>query len=204
MNYQPYQPPRPQHTRPSHGLRNGIIISVASGAGLLVVLAVVGAALGGHPKAAGPGPAAPSSAPSVTRTAAAPALGRSGRDGAFAFTVRGMTCGAAAASAVSAGGYGETVPRGAVECIVTLRVTDDKGAAQTFWDASQYAYDARGRQLSADSTASLYLQGSQDGTQVNPGITITALVPFQIPRGDRITRLVLHDSAFSSGVTVRP
>ena len=83
-----------------------------------------------------------------------------------------------------------------------MRVTDDKGAAQTFFDSDQYAYDARGRQFSADTNGSIYLHGDQDATQVNPGITITALVPFQIPRGDRITRLVLHDSAFSGGVAV--
>lgn len=46
------------------------------------------------------------------------------------------------------------------------------------------------------------MHGDQDAAQVNPGITIIALVPFQIPRGDRITRLVLHDSAFSAGVIV--
>ncbi len=132
-----------------------------------------------------------------------PGIGRVVHDGDFAFVVRKITCGAAAAAAVGAGGFGEKVPSGARECIITLKVSNDKGQAQTFFDSNQYAYDARGRQFSADTSGSIYLKGDQDATQVNPGITIIAPVPFQIPAGDRIVRVVLHDSAFSGGVSVR-
>jgi hypothetical protein len=37
-----------------------------------------------------------------------------------------------------------TQPAGTTECIVKLRITDDKSEAQTFWDSNQYAYDAHG------------------------------------------------------------
>lgn len=37
---------------------------------------------------------------------------------------------------------------------------------------------------------------------MNPGVTITAVVPFQIPANDQLTSVQLHDSAFSDGVTV--
>jgi len=43
------------------------------------------------------------------------------------------------------------MPPGTTECIVTLQVTDDKGEAQTFFDSNQYAFDAAGRKLTADS-----------------------------------------------------
>lgn len=130
-------------------------------------------------------------------------IGQVVKDGDFAFVVKSVSCGAQAAAAVNSGGIGETVPSGALECIVTLTVTNDKTQAQTFFDSNQYAYDAKGRQYSADSTGSIYLSGSQDATQINPGITVTAPVPFQIPAGDKIVKMVLHDSAFSGGVTVR-
>jgi hypothetical protein len=68
--------------------------------------------------------------------------------------------------------------------------------AQTFFDSNQYAYDASGRKFSADDKGGIYLKGDQDATQVNPGITIIAKVPFQIPATDKITRLELHDSTF--------
>lgn len=49
----------------------------------------------------------------------------------------------------------------------------------------------------------IYLTGDKDSAQLNPGVSITALVPYNIPAGDSITRLDLHDSEFSGGVTVR-
>ena len=130
-------------------------------------------------------------------------IGQVVKDGDFAFVVKSVLCGAQAAAAVNSGGIGETVPSGALECIVTMTVTNDKSQAQTFFDSNQYAYDAKGRQFSADSNGSIYLTGDQDGNQINPGITVTAPVPFQIPAGDTIVKMVLHDSAYSGGVTVR-
>jgi hypothetical protein len=124
------------------------------------------------------------------------------KDGDFAFVVHDMTCGASAAAAVNPDGMGEAVPAGAQECLVTMSVTDDKGNAQTFFADNQYAYDAAGHKFSADSNGAIFMNGSNDDTQVNPGITISAIVPFQIPQGDQIVRLELHDSAFSGGVAV--
>jgi hypothetical protein len=188
-----------------------VILSVI---GVLVVIIAISVAFSSNKQNGSPSAgttSAPAASPAAASPAAAPAsgppatpgLGQVARDGDFAFVVKRKSCGAAAAAAVYAGGMGETVPAGAVECIFTIRVTDDKGTAQTFFDSNQYAYDAAGRQYSADTNASVYLAGDVDATQVNPGITITARVPFQIPAGVRITTLVLHDSAFSGGVTVK-
>jgi integrase/recombinase XerC len=187
------QPPRPK----KHTGRN-VFLFLAGG---LVVLVILGAALGGG-KSTAP-PAAGTSSPVAAAVPATPGLRQVARDGDFAFTVERVSCGAAAARAVDGGGFGEKVPAGARECIVTMLVADDKGTAQTFFDSAQYAYDARGRQFSADTNGSVFLHGDQDGTQLNPGIAITARVPFQIPARDRIVRLMLHDSAFSMGVAVR-
>lgn len=113
-----------------------------------------------------------------------------------------MVCGRTAAEAV----YNDpdltgSKPSGTKECIVELRVRDDKGEAQSFFDSNQYAYDSSGHQFTADDNG-MYLTGDKDDIQVNPGVSITALVPYNIPSGDRISRLILHDSEFSGGVTV--
>lgn len=206
-----YQPQPPQRRRRHRGLK--ITAGITGGlVALFVVIGIISAATGaGKPASStGTGAGADTPAPAVATSSAAPAaasgpgIGQVARDGDFAFTVQSISCGPAAAAAVEGSdGIGETIAASAKECIVTMKVTDDKGTAQTFFDGNQYAYDAAGRQLSADSNASVYLQGDQDATQVNPGVTIVARVPFQIPSKDEIVRLVLHDSAFSDGVSVR-
>jgi hypothetical protein len=82
-----------------------------------------------------------------------------------------------------------------------LSLYETRRGSQTYFASNQYAYDGK-TQFSADSDATIYLSDSNDDTQVNPGITITVVVPFQIPSKDTITSLDLHDSAFSGGVTV--
>jgi Domain of unknown function (DUF4352) len=140
--------------------------------------------------------------PAPKPTTSSTGIGHVVKDGDFAFVVKSIECGAKADAAVAGSdGFGETVPAGAQECLVTMTVTDDKGTAQTYFASNQYAYDGK-TQFSADSDATIYLSDSNDDTQVNPGITITVVVPFQIPSKDTITSLDLHDSAFSGGVTV--
>jgi Domain of unknown function (DUF4352) len=164
----------------------------------------INAATGNSGSTGGSSGTAPGAAPAAATAApAAPTFGQVAKDGDFAFVVESESCGAGAAGAVDAGGMGETVPAGAVECIFTIKITDDKGAAQTFFDENQYAYDANGKQYSADSNGGTFLSGDKDDTQVNPGITITAKVSFQFSADVKITQLQLHDSAFSGGVTMR-
>lgn len=194
----PQQPPRK-----GHALRN-VLLSVGGALVLLVVLVVAFGGGSGAQSPAASSSTAPADSPPAAPAAAAPGIGQAVRDGDFAFTVRSWICGAPAAAAVAGSdGFGETLPAGAVECIATMTVTDDKAQAQTFFDGAQFAYDAKGRQFSADSNGSIYLAGDQDATQLNPGVTITAKVPYQIPAGTTIVRLMLHDSDFSNGVTVR-
>jgi hypothetical protein len=194
--WQPQRPPAPRP--PKHSARNGCLLVAGGLLALIVIGVAIGSATGNSSSGTGG-----SSGPAPAAAPAAATFGQVAKDGDFAFTVENETCGAAAAAAVYAGGVGETVPAGAVECIFTIKITDDKGVAQTFFDSNQYAYDAAGRQYSADTNASVFLQGDMDNTQVNPGITITAKLPFQIPAADKLTQLQLHDSMFSGGVTVR-
>ncbi len=135
------------------------------------------------------------SGPSATRR-----IGQVAKDGDFAFVVKSVSCGTSADAVVE--GAGEQVPPATEECLVTMTVTDDTGTSQTYFSGNQYAYDPAGHQFSADATATESLISADDDTEVHPGATINVILPFQIPVNDRITRLELHDSAYSNGVTV--
>jgi hypothetical protein len=66
-----------------------------------------------------------------------------------------------------------------------------------------FAFTVTGMQC-GDSSALFYLPGgsSSEIAQVNPGISVTATIPFQLSSNDSIKSLELHDSAFSNGVSV--
>ncbi|HEY6478710.1 MAG TPA: DUF4352 domain-containing protein [Streptosporangiaceae bacterium] len=193
---------RPLSPPPRRRRRIGPLAWTAIVGGLAIALAVTWSATGGllarSPGAATAGTAPAGRLPSAGRLAAAHVT----PDGHLAFRVGGMTCGYAATLAV----YSDPAvtgpqPVGTTECIVRLRVTNRQDRAQAFFDWGQDAYDTRGRHLPADP-ANADLAGDKDGTRLRPGASITALVPFNIPDGDAITRLELHDSALS-GVIVR-
>jgi len=73
-------------------------------------------------------------------------------------------------------------------------------------DSSQYVYDAKGRQYSASVSADIDGNGGNGGgvflNQINPGDAVRGKIYFDLPKGDRAVKAVLHDSAFSDGVTV--
>ncbi len=85
-----------------------------------------------------------------------------------------------------------------------MTVKNIKSAAQSFSATSQKAVDGKGNQLSADAGSLIYLPNGASSVfeQVNPGIQIQATVPFQLPTARVIKKFILHDSAFSGGVTV--
>jgi hypothetical protein len=134
--------------------------------------------------------------------AASASIGQVAKDGDFAFVVKNVTCGSDADAIVSTQAD-ETIPPGAQECLVTLSVTADKGSPQTFSTDAQHAYDPAGKEFDADENAGLYSLANGDGEQVNPGVTITAVVPFQISATDSLASVELHDSLLSGGVVVK-
>ncbi|MGL5824529.1 MAG: DUF4352 domain-containing protein [Nocardioides sp.] len=63
--------------------------------------------------------------------------------------------------------------------------------------------DAKGRQFSANSEASLYDEKSRVlWEEINPGNTVTGSVFFDVPKGTKLVKVELHDSMFSGGVEV--
>jgi hypothetical protein len=130
-----------------------------------------------------------------------PHIGQVAKDGKFAFTITSVQCGV---TSLGSDDLTKSASPGSSWCLATMTVKAYQSHAQSFFTTNQYAIDKKGRQLSADSDGSFYIAADQnvDGESINPGISITAVVPFQVATGDTISKFILHDSAFSGGVTV--
>lgn len=217
----------PQHViTKKKGLGTGAIIAIVIGA--IVVLccgggAIVAAVGGGsadqdgvssaesaeasQTSAAVAAPAASddaptSSAPKPPPTKAAPknpGIGSPVRDGDFEFTVTSVGCGV---NRVGSQYLGQDAQ--GQFCLVTTKVRNIGDSSQLFDASSQKAYNAAGQTYDADSTASLYANPNTETflNQINPGNTVTGKIVFDIPAGQKITRLEFHDSAFSGGAEI--
>lgn len=69
---------------------------------------------------------------------------------------------------------------------------------------NQTLYDAAGHEYTADTEAAKRLKDSGGlGKELAPrGLCVKAVLVFDVPRGVRPSRLLLHDSLFSGGVEV--
>jgi hypothetical protein len=211
-------PPAPQPKR-SWFARHKVLTTLGA---LVVLVVVIGVATGGGsdepdaPEAAAPpvaeAPAdgggaaaaeqpAPAEEPAEEPAAEAPAaagLGTPVRDGKFEFTVTSVEPGVARVGndLIGSEAQGQYV-------LVHLTVANIGTEAQYFSDGAQKAFDAQGREFSADSSAGVYLEGNDTLlNQINPGNTVTGTVVFDVPADAALTRLELHDSLFSGGVEV--
>lgn len=196
--------------------------------GALLALAIVGSAMGGGgddpttnvadttsaSAAPAPAKAAAATKSSASKTAAKPSakaapkpapkpaakgIGDTVRDGKFAFTVRSVKCGIAK---VGTNPYLTKKAQGQF-CAVALTVNNIGDQSQMMFADNQYAFDAKSRKFSADSEASMYDDSSQVlWEEINPGNAVKGTVYFDVPKGVKITKLELHDSMFSGGVSV--
>jgi hypothetical protein len=197
----PFQPPAPARKR-SWFARHKIL----TGIGVLVVLLVlVGiASSGGGGTSTGTSSASSSSGTSDGATAGesktAAKIGAPVRDGKIEFTVTKMRCGVP-----SVGPEGLEQPAQGQFCLVSLKVTNIGDKPQTLDASSQYGFDAQGRKLNTDGGAGILANPAGGGAflnDINPGNSANAVVVFDIPKNGSLTKLELHDSAFSGGVDV--
>ncbi|MEV4621201.1 DUF4352 domain-containing protein [Asanoa sp. NPDC049573] len=126
-------------------------------------------------------------------------IGEPARDGKFEFTVKTSKCGVrkVGTSMLGAEAQGQF-------CLITVNVKNIGKEAQMFDGSSQKAYAANGTEYSADSEAALYANKNADTflNDINPGNQVTGVVVFDIPKNVKLSKLELHDSPFSGGVTV--
>ncbi|SCE94832.1 DUF4352 domain-containing protein [Micromonospora saelicesensis] len=126
-------------------------------------------------------------------------VGEPARDGKFEFTVKSSKCGVAkiGTDVIGAKAQGQF-------CLVTVNVKNIGKEAQMFDGSSQKAYAADGTEYSADTGAAIYANKNAETflNDINPGNQVNGVVVFDIPKNVKLTKLELHDSMFSGGVTV--
>jgi hypothetical protein len=130
---------------------------------------------------------------------ARPGLGDAVRDGQFEFVVRSVGCGQATLD----NGWLHAQAKGQY-CVVELTVTNIGTEARNFGDGLQRATGPSGERYAADTGAGVVANGSGQAIWdvINPGISVTAKIVYDIPPGAAITALELHDGALSRGATV--
>lgn len=126
-------------------------------------------------------------------------IGQPARDGKFEFTVKSSKCGVAKVgdSVLGEKAQGQF-------CLITINVKNIGKESQMFDGSSQKAYAADGTEYSSDTGAAIYANKNAETflNEINPGNQVTGVVVFDIPKNVKLTKLELHDSPFSGGVTV--
>jgi len=125
-------------------------------------------------------------------------LNQAVRDGKFEFTVTGVECGE-----TTVGNQFLNKTAQGQFCFVSLHVKNIGQEAQTLFGDNMKLFDAQGRQYSSDSEAAIYADETKSFLEeINPGNELDGKVIFDVPKDVQPTKVELHDSAFSGGVTV--
>jgi hypothetical protein len=196
------QPPARRRSLTALLVVAGVIAACCGGGATIALIssAAVRDAVGISPDNPG-GPAPITTAPQPTTPAPPPEPGLNTpiRDGKFEFVVTSVSCGhkSVGVGPISAKAKGRY-------CFVDLTVENVGSSGQLLLDGIQRGYDADGTSYRPDSGAGVI---ANTGTSVwinmlDPGKKVTGTIVFDIPNGDQITKVELHDSAFSRGATV--
>jgi hypothetical protein len=125
-------------------------------------------------------------------------VGEPATDGSLQFTVHKLKCGVGRVGDPTFG-----VDAQGQFCLLDITVKN-VGKASNFYDGtSQKVYDAKGSEYAHDSNAAGFVNQNA-GTfleQINPGNTAKGTLVFDVPKNVKITKVVLHDSMLSPGVS---
>ena len=126
-------------------------------------------------------------------------IGQPVRDQTLEFTVRSVHCGQ---SSVGSGPVAST-PAGQF-CVVALSVRNVGSVQETYADQNQKALSPRGTPYFDDTMAGVMARPDNPLSEpLEPGGHLDATLVYDIPKGERIDRLQLRESAFTGGVEVR-
>lgn len=141
---------------------------------------------------------------SATTTKQAPiatGFGTEIRDGKFAFVVTNVESGLATLGEKSSW-FNETAEGQFV--VVYVDVTNTSTKPQFYSSTNQRLIDLQGREFTNNSSAEWALEGDDKGAgDLNPGITRSTRLVFDIPVEAVPAALEVHDSMFSSGARVK-
>lgn len=143
--------------------------------------------------------AAPAPAPAPAPKKSAPGIGAEVRDGKFGFVVTSIETGVAT---VGDNPYLQKQAQGQF-VLVHLDVTNTSDKPQSYFASNQKLIDAKGREFAPDTMAAINFEaGTAILGELNPGITISTTIAFDIPADAIPAELEVHDSAFSGGASI--
>ncbi|GAA11539.1 DUF4352 domain-containing protein [Gordonia alkanivorans] len=122
------------------------------------------------------------------------------RDGKFEFVVTNVESGLSSVGDnefLTAEAQGQFV-------VVTMTVNNTSKEPKDFSPTNQKLVDTEGRSFEPDTTAQIYLGGSDIPVwdNINPGNTVEVKVVYDMPVDAKPASIELHDSMFSGGVKV--
>ena len=174
---------------------------------LIIIVVIASSASGSNKTPANTASASSSGGSSKstnTQTASTPGLNQPAADGKFQFVITAFQCGVTQIEQ-SDDQYETATPQGQY-CEMSLTVKNISTVAQDFDDSSQYIYSAGGTQYSADNNGTIAANPSSSQFMleptVNPGVSISGVIAFDIPKGAAPSYAMLHDSDLSNGVKV--
>jgi len=149
---------------------------------------------------------AASSAPasnSVTINPSPPGLNQPADDGKFEFVVSALKCGQH--NLVNDNEFENATAQGQF-CVLSVSIKNIGSVAQTFDYSAQFLYDANPNVYSAssDGTEAANPSGSRcwSYASINPGVSQSCNVAFDVPASFQAVGAVLHDASVSDGVKV--
>jgi hypothetical protein len=88
--------------------------------------------------------------------------------------------------------------------LVTVRVKNIGDESQMFDGSNVSGTDSQGRELSSDGEAGIYANENTEAflNEINPGNAVTAVVVFDLPPGEQLVAVEVHDSMFSGGAEI--
>lgn len=127
-------------------------------------------------------------------------IGQPAKDGAFEFTVKGISCNNAS---VGTNEYMTKQAQGQY-CLLTVSVKNVGDKAQSLFSANQKLLNDSKQEFSADDVATMYASPNSSSwySNINPGNTVEGTIVFDLPKDQTPVKAVLKDSAFSGGVEV--
>jgi hypothetical protein len=181
--------------------------------GIVVLLMIIGIASGGS--------SSNSNTPTANTTATTKAsaktantkpadttakLNQPANDGKFQFTATDIKCNQAQVESPDPDSFNDASTTGAPYCVLTLSVKNISTQAQTFDDSTQYLYDTAGKQYSVDDqatvTANTLSSTFMELPSINPGVTATGTLVFDVPASATISYGMFHDSSLSNGIKI--
>lgn len=119
-------------------------------------------------------------------------------DGKFKFTATSIVCGAK--SYTTPDGY-LTVTAQGVYCRLGVTIKNIGKSPQMLNDTLQVLNSRSGGQYSPDENADIDLNPNSMWSlkTLNPGLSMSGYIYYDLPRGIRISSITVHDSAFSAG-----